>query len=98
MKLGLAIRNGGPQKQSNGTTKLHNRNLSIVDLNTGDELEEKVAYLWGSKNLLLSGPEPLLTEEYFEGDPDDASYVVLVFRCDSAHELISKPTTPGPGI
>ena len=87
MKLGIVIKDGGSKNQPDGTVKLHSRNLSIVDLNTNEELEEKVAYLWGSKDILLSGPEPMLTKEYFEGDPDDASYVVLVFRCDSAREL-----------
>ncbi len=87
MKLGMAIKNEGPQEMADGTTRLHTRDLSVIDLNTGEKLENQTAYLWGGKELLISGPEPLLTQEYFEGDPDDASYVVLVFRCDNAVDV-----------
>ena len=87
MKLGMAIKNTGSREMDNGTTKLHTLDLSVIDLNTGEELENEIAYLWGSKDILISGPNPILTPEYFEGDPDDASYVVLVFRCDNAVDV-----------
>ena len=58
--------------------------ILIIDLNTGEELESKTGFLWGGKDILLGGDEPLLTPEHFEGDPEDASYGILIFRCDAA--------------
>lgn len=82
MKLGLAIK--GIDKDKNGLDAIGMKNLVIVDLDTGEELEERVGMLWGDKTLLTESGEPLLTEEHFQNYPDDAEYLVLVIRCDSA--------------
>ena len=84
MKLGIAMRNITPKQRDNGTTPIVSKEILIIDLNTGEELESKTGFLWGGKDILLGGDEPLLTPEHFEGDPEDASYGILVFRCDNA--------------
>ncbi len=86
MRLGIGLR-FGIKAEKHGLDAIGMKELVILDLNTGEELEERVGMLWGGKDLLVNGGEPLLTEEYFKGDPDDASYMILVVRCDNAINL-----------
>ena len=82
MRIGLAIKKSPKSKE--GLDAIGLKDLVVIDLNTGEELEEKISLLWGSKSLLTEGGDPLLTEEYFEDDPEDASYLVVIVRCDAA--------------
>lgn len=84
MKIGLALKDIPPTQRKDGTTPIKSRELLIIDMNTGEEIENKTGFVWCDKDLLLSGENPILTPEHFEGDPDDSSYGVLVFRCDGA--------------
>lgn len=82
MKLGLAI--SSVKGSRHGVDAIGMKNMNIIDTDTGEIVENKVGWLWGGKELMTESGEPLLTEEHFANYPDDASYVVLVFRCDEA--------------
>lgn len=84
MKLGIATKNLKPIDNEDGTTSINLKDIVIIDLNTSEELEEKTGFLWCDKEFLLSGENPILTKEHFGDDPEDASYGVLIFRCDEA--------------
>ena len=85
MKLTLAQEDLPPQKQPNGTHSIGKKEVSIIDSVTGEKLEGSTAWLWGDKDLITKKlEEPLLTDEYIKGDPDDAGYLVVVIRCDGA--------------
>ena len=84
MNLSIAMKSIRPKQRNDGSTPIISKELHIINIDTGEELESKTGFLWGGKDLLLSGDEPLLTPEHFEGDPEDASYGILIFRCDTA--------------
>lgn len=84
MRIGLAMKDMPPKQREDGTIRIKSKKLLIIDMNTGEELENKTGFVWCDKSLLLAGDDPILTPEHFEGDPEDASYGVLVFRCDGA--------------
>lgn len=71
----------------NGVTKIGRKELVVINSDTGEELDEKVGLVWGDKSLIVGSKDSLLTQEHIDGDPEDASYLVLVIRCDSAIEI-----------
>ena len=86
MKLALGTRKIKTTKD--GVSRIGAKELVILDPDTGSELDDRVAMLWGDKSLLTTG-EPLLTDEYFTGDPEASSYLIVIVRCDSAIDLDS---------
>ena len=88
MKLTLATKELHNQKDDNGITKIGMKGLIVIDDKTGEELEGCSGLIWGDRDLLLKPmEESLLTPEHLEGHPDDASYMILVIRCDEAIEI-----------
>ena len=83
MKLALAMKKLAPF-DSGGVTKINRKDLIVINPETGEELDEKVGLCWGDRSLIVGHEDSLLTEEHIEGDPEDASYLVLVIRCDEA--------------
>ena len=86
MKLTLATKTKKPYSIGNNITKIGNKDLVIINQETGEELEEKVGMLWGSRELITKEVQ-LLTDEYVIDDPEDAGYLVIVIRCDEAINL-----------
>lgn len=78
MKLTLASKNLPPI--IGVVPRIGAKDLVVINSETGEELSEKTGLLWGDRELALQ----LLTEEHLGNDPEDASYVILVLRCDSA--------------
>tara|TARA_R110002096_G_C14320701_1_gene700383 strand:+ start:371 stop:640 length:270 start_codon:yes stop_codon:yes gene_type:complete len=85
MELILAIKELKNQKDENGISRIGKKELLVVDKISGEILTGKTSVLWGGRDLILENMDaPLLTPEHVEGDPEDASYMVIVIRCDNA--------------
>lgn len=84
MELSIALKSIKPIHNKDGTFSISKKSMVVVDVHSGEEVSEITGLLWCDKELLLSGDNPIMTEEYFSGDPEDASYGVLIFRCDEA--------------
>jgi hypothetical protein len=72
-----------PFEDNRGVVRIGGRDLSVVDLDTGDKVDNVTAMLWGPGSILLAD-EALLTPEHV--DPD-ASYLVVVGPCSAAKRL-----------
>lgn len=84
MKLTLAIKKLSPFIDNNGITKIGMSDLIVINKDTGEELEEITGMLWGSRDLIIDGDNPLLTPKHIQNDPDDSNYMVLIIKCNEA--------------
>lgn len=87
MRLGLAMLNNPISNKSGKMPRLHSKEIAIINLDTCEQLTDRIGLVWGDKSIFINGPDSILTAEHFEGEPEDASYVGLVFRCDAAINL-----------
>lgn len=84
MKLALAVKKLNPFIDNNGITKIGMSNLIVINKDTGEELEERTGILWGNKELIIGGDNPLLTPEHIINDAEDSNYMVLIIKCNEA--------------
>ncbi len=87
MRLGLATRSK-PFEDDRGVIRMDGKEMYVIDLDTGDRLENQTSWLWCKGSLLthqLEGEDGgLLTPEHVEAEAD---YLVVIVRCDGALDL-----------
>jgi hypothetical protein len=88
MELTLATKKLDKHENKDGITQIGVKDLIVIDNETGEKLTGHSGFLWGGRDLLLKPmEESILTPEHLEGHLDDASYLILIVRCDKAIEL-----------
>ncbi len=84
MRIGLHIRRK-PYEDARGVTVLHGRELRVVDLDTGEPIDNVEAMIWGPGSILthpLEGEEEgIFTPAHVDAKRD---YLVLVIACPAA--------------
>lgn len=81
--MGLSSR--PPHRDERGVTRIHARDLQVVDLDTGQPVENVEALLWGPGKILVEPcQEGIFTTDHLSAD---RSYLVIVVECDGAEPL-----------
>jgi len=80
MRLGLQDYRK-PFQDDRGVIRIDGRDLVVVDLNSGEPIENMVAMTWGSASMLAGFEGSLLTSEHVKEGKD---YLVVVVECTHA--------------
>lgn len=102
MKIGIELHDDGPHDNDDGTTSLGRPYLKVVDIDTGERLENFDAMVLGRGDVVngsLGSSDSGDETEVLRGWPDDdderlfggrldptASYLVLAIRCDTTRD------------
>ena len=81
MRLGLHT-SRKPWTDDRGVVRINGLEMTTVDLDTGDRLENQSGMIWTPGSLLMEPLEDgLFSKEHFDPDKD---YLVVVVECENA--------------
>ena len=79
-----------PFEDKRGVVRMNGRDLAVVELDSGERIENLVAMTWGGASMLAGFEGALLTSEHVE---DGKDYLVVVVECEGAVRFKRKEGT-----